>query len=90
MENVDPFTRKDWYDIKAPSMFEVRQVGKTLVNRTQGLRNANDSLNGRVVEMSLGDLSKDESRSFRKIKLKVDEIQGKNCLTNFNEVAIPH
>ncbi|KAG0779366.1 hypothetical protein G6F62_012616 [Rhizopus arrhizus] len=81
---VDPFTRKDWYDIKAPSMFEVRQVGKTLVNRTQGLRNANDSLNGRVVEMSLGDLSKDESRSFRKIKLKVDEIQGKNCLTNFN------
>ncbi|KAI9353992.1 40S ribosomal protein S1 [Pilaira anomala] len=82
-ESVDPFTRKDWYDIKAPSMFDVRQVGKTLVNRTQGLRNANDSLLGRVVEMSLGDLSKDESRSFRKIQLKVDEIQGKNCLTNF-------
>ncbi|RUS26677.1 hypothetical protein BC938DRAFT_484275 [Jimgerdemannia flammicorona] len=35
--SVDPFTRKDWYDIKAPSMFDVRQVGKTLVNRTQGL-----------------------------------------------------
>ncbi|KAI8377842.1 40S ribosomal protein S1 [Radiomyces spectabilis] len=80
---VDPFTRKDWYDIKAPSMFDVRQVGKTLVNRTQGLRNANDSLHGRVVEVSLGDLSKDESRAFRKIQLKVDEIQGKNCLTNF-------
>ncbi|KAI8147680.1 ribosomal S3Ae family-domain-containing protein [Fennellomyces sp. T-0311] len=80
---VDPFTRKDWYDIKAPSMFEVRQVGKTLVNRTQGLRNANDSLNGRVVEASLGDLNKDEARAFRKIQLKVDEIQGKNCLTNF-------
>ncbi|CDH48302.1 40s ribosomal protein s1 [Lichtheimia corymbifera JMRC:FSU:9682] len=80
---VDPFTRKDWYDIKAPSMFEVRQVGKTLVNRTQGLRNANDSLNGRVVEVSLGDLNKDEARAFRKIQLKVDEIQGKSCLTNF-------
>ncbi|KAI7874176.1 ribosomal protein S3Ae, partial [Lichtheimia hyalospora FSU 10163] len=64
-------------------MFEVRQVGKTLVNRTQGLRNANDSLNGRVVEVSLGDLNKDEARAFRKIQLKVDEIQGKNCLTNF-------
>lgn len=35
--SVDPFTRKDWYDIKAPSFFEVRNVGKTLVNRTQGL-----------------------------------------------------
>lgn len=81
---VDPFTRKDWYDIKAPSMFDVRQVGKTLVNRTQGLKNANDSLKGRVVEVSLGDLSKDEERAFRKIKLRVDEIQGKNCLTNFH------
>jgi small subunit ribosomal protein S3Ae len=33
---IDPFTRKDWYDVKAPSIFKVRQVGKTLVNRTQG------------------------------------------------------
>ncbi|CAO3635494.1 unnamed protein product [Cunninghamella blakesleeana] len=64
-------------------MFDVRQVGKTLVNRTQGLRNANDSLNGRVVEVSLGELSKDESRAFRKIQLKVDEVQGRNLLTNF-------
>lgn len=35
-DSVDPFTRKDWYDVKAPSMFTSRQVGKTLVNRTQG------------------------------------------------------
>lgn len=35
--SVDPFTRKEWYDIKAPSVFEIRNVGKTLVNRTQGL-----------------------------------------------------
>lgn len=27
----------DWYDIKAPSIFEVRNVGKTLANRSQGL-----------------------------------------------------
>ena len=27
----------DWYDIKAPSFFETRTVGKTLVNRSQGL-----------------------------------------------------
>jgi small subunit ribosomal protein S3Ae len=81
---VDPFTRKDWYDIKAPSMFEVRNVGKTLVNRSVGLKNANDSLRGRVIEVSLGDLNKDEEQSFRKIKLRIDEIQGKNCLTNFH------
>lgn len=33
--------------------------------------------------MSLADLSKDEAHSFRKIKLKIEEIQGKNCLANF-------
>jgi len=81
---IDPFTRKDWYDIKAPNMFENTQVGKTLVNRSQGLKNANDSLKGRVVEVSVGDLNKDEENSFRKFKLRVDEVQGKKCLTNFH------
>ncbi|KAJ3528380.1 hypothetical protein NMY22_g9439 [Coprinellus aureogranulatus] len=81
---VDPFSRKDWYDIKAPSIFEVRNVGKTLTNRSQGMRNANDSLKGRVIEVSLADLNKDEEQNFRKIKLRIDEIQGKNCLTNFH------
>ncbi|CAI4210193.1 unnamed protein product [Parascedosporium putredinis] len=57
----DPFSRKDWYSIKAPSPFNIRDVGKTLVNRTT-----------------------DEDHSFRKIRLRVDEIQGKNCLTNFH------
>jgi len=81
---VDSFTRKDWFDIKAPSIFEQRNVGKTLANKSQGLKNASDSLKGRIVEVSLADLSKDEEQSFRKIKLRIDEVQGKNCLTNFH------
>lgn len=48
------------------------------------VENANDSLKGRIVEISLGDLNKDEENSFRKIRLRVDEVQGKNCLTNFH------
>lgn len=35
---TDPFLKKDWYEIKAPSMFTVRNVGKTLVTRTQGTK----------------------------------------------------
>ena len=53
----------------------------TLIDTTE---NANDSLKGRIVEVSLADLNKDEEQSFRKIKLRVDEVQGKNCLTNFH------
>merc|ERR1712169_70211 len=69
---------------KAPSMFDTRNVGKTLVNRSSGLKNANDSLKGRIFELSLGDLNKDDEQTFRKIQLRVDDIQGKNCLTNFH------
>lgn len=36
--SADPFAKKDWYDIKAPSLFNVKQVGKTLVSRTQGTK----------------------------------------------------
>merc|ERR1712046_211973 len=80
---VDPFTRKDWYDIKAPSVFKVRQVGKTLVNRTAGTRIASDGLKGRVFEVSLADLQNenDAERSYRKFKLMVEDVQGKNWLT---------
>ncbi|KAK1770573.1 40S ribosomal protein S1 [Phialemonium atrogriseum] len=80
----DPFARKDWYGIKAPAPFNIRDVGKTLVNRTTGLKNANDALKGRIIEVSLADLQRDEDHAFRKIKLRVDEVQGKNCLTNFH------
>ncbi|PWN29743.1 ribosomal protein S3Ae [Jaminaea rosea] len=80
---VDPFTRKDWYDVKAPIFFENRNVGKTLVNRSQGLKNANDALKGRIIESSLADLNKDDEQAFRKFRLRVEEVQGRTCLTNF-------
>ncbi|KAK3715426.1 ribosomal 40S subunit protein S1B [Vermiconidia calcicola] len=83
-KKTDPFARKDWYNIKAPSTFNIRDVGKTLVNRTTGMKNANDALKGRILEVSLADLQKDEDHAFRKVKLRVDEVQGKNCLTNFH------
>lgn len=42
---VDPFTRKEWYDIRAPAIFSERHVGKTLVNRSQGTRKYSNYLN---------------------------------------------
>ncbi|PWN22810.1 hypothetical protein BCV69DRAFT_280418 [Microstroma glucosiphilum] len=80
---VDPFTRKDWYDVKAPTFFENRNIGKTLVNRSQGLKNANDALKGRIIEQSLADLNKDDEQAFRKFRLRIEEVSGRTCLTNF-------
>ncbi|KAL3512517.1 hypothetical protein ACH5RR_025234 [Cinchona calisaya] len=80
---ADPFAKKDWYDIKAPSVFEIRNVGKTLVSRTQGTKIASEGLKHRVFEVSLADLQKDEDHAFRKIRLRAEDVQGKNVLTNF-------
>jgi len=80
---ADPFTKKDWYDIKAPSLFNVRNVGKTLVTRTQGTKIASEGLKHRVIEVSLADLQNDEDHSYRKIRLRAEDVQGKNVLTNF-------
>ncbi|XP_027123619.1 small ribosomal subunit protein eS1 [Coffea arabica] len=80
---ADPFAKKDWYDVKAPSVFEVRNVGKTLVSRTQGTKIASEGLKHRVFEVSLADLQKDEDHAFKKIRLRAEDVQGKNVLTNF-------
>jgi small subunit ribosomal protein S3Ae len=40
-------------------------------------------LKGRVFEVSLADLQDDEV-TYRKFKLMVEDVQGKQCLTNFH------
>lgn len=82
-KTMDPFLRKEWYDIKAPSTFTKRNIGKTLVSRTQGTKIASDGLKGRVYQVSLADLNNDEDQAYRKILLKCEEVQGTSCLTNF-------
>jgi len=83
----DPMMRKEWYDIVAPANFKVRQFGKTICNKTQGLKIASQNLNGRVYESNLADLkgeptSKDLSNY--RLKFEVQEVQGRNLLTQFH------
>ena len=49
---VDPFSKKDWCDVKAPATFNIRNIGKTLVTRTQGTKITYDGL--RVMFSELG------------------------------------
>ncbi|XP_012410647.1 40S ribosomal protein S3a-like [Trichechus manatus latirostris] len=76
---VDPFSKKDWYDVKAPAMFNIRNIGKTLATRTQGTKTASDGLKGCVFEVSLANLQNDEVHQIRK---KMMEIMTKEVQTN--------
>ncbi|XP_051226107.1 small ribosomal subunit protein eS1-like [Lolium perenne] len=80
---VDPFTKKQWYDIKVLLIFSQRNIGKTLVSRTQGTKIASEGLKHRVFEVSLADLNNDEDQAYRKIRLRAEDVQGMNVLTNF-------
>jgi len=85
---VDPFTKKDWYDVKAPNMFKNRQVGKTLVTKTIGNKVAADGLKHRVYDINQDDLQGNDGHSFRKFRLVCEDVQGKNCLTNFHGMCL--
>ena len=52
-----------------------------------GTRIASDSLKGRVYEVSLADLQNDEV-AFRKFRLICEDVQGRNCLTNFHGMTL--
>lgn len=80
---MDPFAKKEWYDVKVPCMFNKRNIGKTLVTKTIGTKIASDGLKGRVFEVSLADLQDDEV-AFRKFKMIAEDVQGKHVLTNFH------
>lgn len=80
----DPFLKKEWYKLQAPSMFSNKDFGKTIITKTAGTKIASDGLKGRVVEVALADLQKNEEFAYRKIKLCIEDVQGYNCLTNFH------
>lgn len=58
MYSIDPFTRKDWYNVRAPCMFTNRDVGKTLVNRTQGTSECYKNICYSVIKFNLQNILK--------------------------------
>merc|ERR1719253_485567 len=88
MKAGDPFLKKEWYDVKAPSVFSVRNCAKTLCSRTQGTKIASEELKGRVMELNLADLNQDEDQASKKVKLCIEDVQGRNCLTDFHGMTI--
>jgi len=86
---LDSFSKKVWYDVKCPSYIAKNKTraGRTMVTKTQGMKVETDGLKGRVCEFNLADL-KDSEDGHKKIKLEIQEIQGKACLTDFHGLSL--
>jgi len=86
---IDPLTRKEWFDFKAPVPFTTKSFGKTLTTKNTGTRIATEQIKGRVVEQSLADLKENTDQTFawRKVRLIIDDVEGKNAITSFYGVG---
>eukprot|EP00178_Gracilaria_changii_P001746 TRINITY_DN12453_c0_g1_i1.p1 TRINITY_DN12453_c0_g1~~TRINITY_DN12453_c0_g1_i1.p1 ORF type:complete len:261 (+),score=55.41 TRINITY_DN12453_c0_g1_i1:74-856(+) len=86
---TDPFSKKEWYHVKAPAVFPTRNVGRTIATRSSGNKLARDNLIGRCFTVSLGELKPDsEDEAFRKFRLRIDDVSGKQCLTQFHGMSL--
>merc|ERR1712228_1006691 len=45
-------------------------------------------LKGRGLELNLADLNNDEDQAYKKVKLCIEEVQGRNCLTDFHALEL--
>jgi len=87
---VEPFAKKEWYDVVAPAIFKTRQFTKGVANKTIGTKLAVDNVMGRVYECNLADLDQVSNRdqAFRKVKLQVQDVQDRNLLTQFHSMEM--
>lgn len=86
----EPMSRKEWFDVVAPRNFKVRQFAKSLCNKTIGIRTVADNMKGRVYEANLADLDQSTTKDqpFKKIKLSVGDVAGRNLLTTFHSMSM--
>jgi small subunit ribosomal protein S3Ae len=70
--------------LKAPAPFQSESFGYTCANRTQGLKKVEDAVKGRVVTQMQSDLAPNQDTfAWRKIKLIVDNTEGRQAITSF-------
>jgi small subunit ribosomal protein S3Ae len=73
---VDGWKSKQWYNIVTPEMMGQQEIGETISNDPELLL-------GRVIEVTLGDLTNDMSKYNVKLALKIDQVGGDSAYTKF-------
>ncbi|MCJ7444104.1 MAG: 30S ribosomal protein S3ae [Methanotrichaceae archaeon] len=67
---------KQWFKVISPEMFGLAHVGETVAYDPERVV-------GRVVETTLGDLTKNFSKQNTKLKFKIDKVAGDSAYTKF-------
>lgn len=81
--------RKEYFSVYAPNSFVgTRFCCRTIVNRTAGEFKSTEGLIGRLFEVNLADLVDNMEKAHRKIKLRVDHVTGRKCLTQFHSMHL--
>jgi small subunit ribosomal protein S3Ae len=88
LNKADSFSRKDWYDLKAPSIFPNSSCGKTFITRTSAKQNVATSLVGRKFAVNHADLTGSAEFAHRKFIFKVADVKGKDCIGVFDGMRL--
>ena len=75
-KKIEGWKAKKWYNVIAPEMMGQQEVGETPASDPKLLL-------GRVIEVTLGDLTNDYSKQNIKLELKVDQVGGDSAYTKF-------
>jgi small subunit ribosomal protein S3Ae len=67
---------KQWFKVVSPEIFGLAPVGETVANDPERVV-------GRVVETTLGDLTKNFSKQNTKLRFKIDKVAGDSAYTKF-------
>ncbi|RLF60512.1 MAG: 30S ribosomal protein S3ae [Thermoplasmata archaeon] len=78
---VDTWKTKRWFDIYAPKMFNEIKIGETVASDP-------DRLIGRVVEVTLKDLTGDFTKQYIKLRFQIDEVKGDKAYTKFKGLLL--
>lgn len=73
---VDPWKMKNWYEVYAPRSFKEAFIGIIPSGDP-------DSLNGRVIETLMYDISGKIQQTHIKLKFKIVKVVGNRCITRF-------
>lgn len=85
---VDTFAKKEWFELKAPSIFAKTSQGRTLVTKSSAKQNLEKLVMGRCFIVNQADLTGSEIGNFRKFKFLVEEVKGRDAIGSFYSMEL--